>query len=218
MLWRGERCMRASLAAGLRGKASGGLSLPAVRWALDSFCTGSAQLSRPHAQTRLVPPPYCPHCPSSPQTLCTAWLRAPAGRAARWALKRCIRASFELVAPSCRTYTRDLFWCSHYACQQLPELQQLLRSALAQYVALASDSGAAAQFEAGGSSSCGSTAGSGQQSNAEPPQPLQQQPPQQQAAPGPVASVSEACSLATALADAVDDAFLEAMLAEVCAE
>ena len=81
-----------------------------------------------------------------------------ASRAVRWALKRCIRAAFELQDISSssslhsgsadssggaggskggRVYSRDLFWCLHYAGQAHPELAQQLTAGLQTYVALA---------------------------------------------------------------------------------
>ncbi len=110
-------------------------------------------------------------------------------RAARWALKRCIRAAFELRAEDAGVFTRDLYWCASIAGQRLPRLQQQLQEALELYVAL-----------------------------LEPDQQQQQQQPQQQplsqASIGVHASVQAACRVAGNLCTALDDAFCERMLAE----
>lgn len=41
-------------------------------------------------------------------------------RVARWVIKRCIRAAFELVQTEARCYTRDLYWCCEAVQQHLP--------------------------------------------------------------------------------------------------
>ncbi len=56
--------------------------------------------------------------------------------AARWALKRCLRAAFELAQPAAGAYTRDLFWCAELAAGALPRQAAALRAALELYVTL----------------------------------------------------------------------------------
>lgn len=41
-------------------------------------------------------------------------------RVARWVIKRCIRAAFELVQTEAQCYTRDLYWCCEAVQQHLP--------------------------------------------------------------------------------------------------
>lgn len=72
--------------------------------------------------------------------------------AMRWALKRCIRAAFELhlccgcssagdsSTGSGRVFTRDLYWCQQHAAEQHPELKEPLAAALRLYVELADGS------------------------------------------------------------------------------
>lgn len=43
----------------------------------------------------------------------------PSKRVARWIIKRCIRAGFELVQREARCYTRDLYWCCRAVQQYL---------------------------------------------------------------------------------------------------
>lgn len=56
--------------------------------------------------------------------------------AAKWTLKRLIRCAFELVQQQAGVWTRDLYWCCHYAGQYMPQLQQQLDQALELYVLL----------------------------------------------------------------------------------
>lgn len=43
-------------------------------------------------------------------------------RAVRWAIKRLMRAAFELVMVRAGTYTRDLYWCCSEVEKNLPEV------------------------------------------------------------------------------------------------
>jgi hypothetical protein len=79
---------------------------------------------------------------------------AATARAARWALKRCIRAAFELAQPACGKYTRDLFWAAQAAGGALPKLRPGLEEALRLYVQLA-----AAQESGGGDGGGGEAGG-----------------------------------------------------------
>ncbi len=137
---------------------------------------------------------------------------AAATRAVRWALKRCLRAAFELASccgsendsrsSSCdvsgdsssssssgdsssaagasRVFTRDLYWCQHYAAARFPQLRPQLAAALELYVSL----------DGGPAEASAAAASSGQQ--------------QQQ--------VQAGVDVAAGLAAALDSLFLQAML------
>lgn len=48
-------------------------------------------------------------------------------RVARWVIKRCIRAAFELVQAEAHCYTRDLYWCCNAVQQHLPDTLSTLQ-------------------------------------------------------------------------------------------
>ena len=141
----------------------------------------------------------------------------PPERAARWALKRCLRAAAELSlcggggssSSGTAAYTRDLFWCARLAAAAAPRLEAELSEALRLYVALStaapapsavSEAGEAGSSSGSGggdsSSSSGSTAGEGGQE-------LQQRRRQQ---------LEEAWRVAEALAARLEAELLRAML------
>ena len=124
-----------------------------------------------------------------------------AAAAARWALKRCLRAAFELHlccsegggagGAGGRVFTRDLYWCWRYAAAQHPELAPQLEAALQLYVQLGSSSDEGSGGSSGGGSSTASSSSGALQKRAE-----------------------SGARLAQQLAAAVDAAFLQRMLAE----
>ena len=150
---------------------------------------------------------------------------ASAARAVRWALKRCIRAAFELASccgeaggssgsssnassssrssgsgssSSCdatRVHSRDLFWCQHYAALRHPQLGPRLEAALERYVRLAEGPSPAAD---GGSAGQGAGEALGASHSRQ----------------GWQREASAAMQLASSLAAEIDGLFLEAMLRE----
>lgn len=132
---------------------------------------------------------------------------APAARAARWALKRCFRAAFELAQPAAGAHARDLYWCAELAAPHLPNLAPLLRDALRLYAGLLEPAGGADDSRGpnsgdgggGGGSSCvGEAAGAGAAVAAP--------------APTAAAALEEAWRVADALAPALGAEFLREML------
>ena len=150
---------------------------------------------------------------------------ASAARAVRWALKRCLRAVFEL-ASCCGTegggdgdssnssggssrgsssspptasgvFTRDLYWCQHYASLRYPQLRAQLATALQQYVSLD-----------GGPAEASSAAPASQPKSA----PRSSRGGSTQQHPGQLEDVRASMELASSLAAELDGRFLQAML------
>ena len=153
-----------------------------------------------------------------------------AARAVRWALKRCLRAAFEL-ASCCGTegggdgdssnssgasssggrsrgssgsapaasgvFTRDLYWCQHYASLRYRQLRAQLAATLEQYVSL--DGGPAEESSAAPASQPKSAPGSSSRGST-------------QQHPGQLEDVRASIELASSLAAELDGLFLQAML------
>ena len=151
-------------------------------------------------------------------------------RGLRWALKRCLRAAFELylccssgagsagsssssssssspgtvtTTTSSRVFTRDLYWCLEYAARRHPALRPQLAAALQLYVELGPEgSFGGQQMQQAG------------QAHQEAEQQVQRQHPEQREPPPRQQRLEEAAALAVQLAGRIDLLFLRGMLAE----
>lgn len=125
-------------------------------------------------------------------------------RAFRWALKRCVRAAFEITLSLATYFSRDLYWCAEAASLAHPQLKADLWNALAMYVGMLSVESAETEHASTSSDTEATLAAEGCSPSGDPDPHV--------SGGEALKADSAAGDLALRLADRIDDVFTEQML------